>query len=171
MRVGLFILACVLFLAGIGLGYKGDTESAGITFGAGIFALIFVFLSQFKRFKGFGIEAELWEQKQEEAAKLIETLRALSLVASEQLINLSARLNRIGTPVTRKELFDLVDRLEDVLTYIEVPTADREKLKTDFYRFTAIDMTLPLVRKINDAIDRKVAEQGRSKFRSRCEGY
>ena len=65
MQWSLFGCACVLFVAGIGLGFTGEPGSAGVTLAAGVFCLIFAFLSQFKRFKGLGIEAELWEQKQE----------------------------------------------------------------------------------------------------------
>jgi hypothetical protein len=32
-------------------------------------------LAKFKRFKGFGFEAEMWEEKQEEAAALVESLK------------------------------------------------------------------------------------------------
>ena len=159
MRISLFICAYVLFAAGIVLGFMTGAGPATATFAAGVFCLIFAFLSRFKRFKGLGIEAELWEQKQEEAAQLVETLRSLSVVASEQLINLSARMGRLGTPITHKELFDLVDRLEKVLSEVNVPADQREKMKADFYRFTAIDMAIPISTKINDAIQRKVAEQ------------
>lgn len=159
MRIGLFICACVLFAAGIVLGFMSGAGPATATFATGVFCLIFAFLSRFKRFKGLGIEAELWEQKQEEAARLVETLRSLSVVASEQLVNLSARMGRLGTPVTRKELFDLVDRLEKVLSEVNVPADQREKMKADFYRFTAIDMAIPITKKIDDAIKRKTAEQ------------
>lgn len=50
--------------------------------------LCFVFgqLSRFKRFKGFGMEAELWEDKQKEAAELIERLKSIVSVYTHEIL-------------------------------------------------------------------------------------
>jgi hypothetical protein len=37
--------------------------------------VVLLLLAKFKRFKGFGFEAEMWEEKQEEAAVLVEDLK------------------------------------------------------------------------------------------------
>jgi hypothetical protein len=75
MKIVLSGLAVLMLAGGFVLAAFGNTASAGITYGAAVFCLIFAFLSRFKRFKGLGIEAELWEQKQEEAAALIDRLK------------------------------------------------------------------------------------------------
>ena len=37
--------------------------------------VVLLLLAKFKRFKGFGFEAEMWEEKQEEAAALVKSLK------------------------------------------------------------------------------------------------
>lgn len=39
--------------------------------GTGFLLVVLLLLAKFKRFKGFGFEAEMWEEKQEEAAVLV----------------------------------------------------------------------------------------------------
>jgi hypothetical protein len=43
--------------------------------GTGFLFVVLLLLAKFKRFKGFGFEAEMWEEKQEEAAVLVEDLK------------------------------------------------------------------------------------------------
>jgi len=45
-------------------------------------------LSKFKRFKGFGFEAETWGEKQIEAAALIDRLKSASQFISMQIASL-----------------------------------------------------------------------------------
>jgi hypothetical protein len=59
------------------------------------FAFLFVvllLLAKFKRIKGFGFEAEMWEEKQEEAAVLVERLTLLSTTVSQQVALIAAKL-------------------------------------------------------------------------------
>lgn len=41
----------------------------------GFLFVVLLLLAKFKRFKGFGFEAEMWEEKQEEAAVLVDELK------------------------------------------------------------------------------------------------
>src|ERR1700720_4473031 len=43
--------------------------------GTGFLLVVLLLLAKFKRFKGFGFEAEMWEEKQEEAAVLVDELK------------------------------------------------------------------------------------------------
>jgi len=43
--------------------------------GTGFLFVVLLLLAKFKRFKGFGFEAEMWEEKQKEAAALVEDLK------------------------------------------------------------------------------------------------
>lgn len=158
-QIALFVCACILFIAGIGLGYSSEPASAAATLAAGVLCLIFAFLSRFKRFKGLGIEAELWEQKQEEAARLIQVMRSLSAAVAGQLISVSARMGRWDSGITRQEMYDLVAKLDEVLKDVGVSSDQRETFKADFYRYTAIDLAHPISKAINHAIDAKHAEQ------------
>ncbi|MBE1284224.1 MAG: hypothetical protein GJ676_13010 [Rhodobacteraceae bacterium] len=65
-----------------------DAPVAKVTasFVIGLLCFVFANLSKFKRFKGLGFEAELWEDKQKEAEELIGKLNGIvSLYSSEVL--------------------------------------------------------------------------------------
>ena len=155
----LFIFTALLLCAGVALGFDAKPGAAGLTFAAAIFCLIFAYLSQFKRFKGLGIEAELWDQKQEEAARLVETLRSLATVVSEQLIALSARAGRWDSATPARELFELTEKLDSILSSIDMSPAERDSIKAPYYRYTAIDMAGPICSAIDAAISVKEEEQ------------
>jgi hypothetical protein len=55
--------------------YIEQMTNAGIVFGLGFLSFIYANVARFKRFKGLGFEAELWEDKQKEAADLIDRLK------------------------------------------------------------------------------------------------
>ena len=63
LRLALGTLSALLFALGAYLAFNEKVAASTATYGAAVICLIFTFLSRFKRFKGFGIEAELWEQK------------------------------------------------------------------------------------------------------------
>jgi sugar-specific transcriptional regulator TrmB len=65
MRITILLAALLLFAAGVALAYLGETGGASATYAAAVVCLIFVFLPQFKKFKGFGVEAELKEYRAE----------------------------------------------------------------------------------------------------------
>jgi hypothetical protein len=65
--------------------------------------MFFVFLARFKAFKGMGIQAELWEDKQLEAAILIERLKGLAGTTAGPLLSISSRMDRLGSTFNRRE--------------------------------------------------------------------
>ena len=68
--------AIFLLGAGIRLAFL-DRGAATITvfLGIGFLFVVLLFLAKFKRFKGFGFEAKMWEEKQEEASSLVDSLK------------------------------------------------------------------------------------------------
>jgi hypothetical protein len=68
--------AVALIIVGIYLAIL-DRSVPTITavFGIGFLFVVLLLLAKFKRFKGFGFEAEMWEEKQEEAAALVDSLK------------------------------------------------------------------------------------------------
>lgn len=65
-------------------------------FAVAFFCWFYANISRFKRFKGFGFEAELWEDKQREAEKLIDRLKAIVGLYSRELLLLKTREGRWG---------------------------------------------------------------------------
>jgi len=76
--------AILLLITGVCLAVTRDNPaSAGVLLGFGFLFVVLLLLAKFKRFKGFGFEAETWEEKQQEAAALVESLKRLQLVYSK----------------------------------------------------------------------------------------
>ena len=61
MQKAILVTAIALLAVGAGLAAFGNVGGATVTYGVAILCLIFAFLGQFKRFKGLGVEAELWD--------------------------------------------------------------------------------------------------------------
>ena len=67
-----------------------------MVFGLGFLSFIYANVARFKRFKGLGFEAELWEDKQKEAADLIERLREVVSIYSREVILGKVRAGRFA---------------------------------------------------------------------------
>lgn len=65
---------------------NGDVAGASATFGMAFFSFIYANISRFKRFKGLGFEAELWEDKQKEAEQLIDRLKEVVSVYTREIV-------------------------------------------------------------------------------------
>lgn len=77
-RAILFLLGLSFFGFSLSKIYTDQIGQAGGAAAIAIMCLILSNLARFKRFKGFGIEAELWEDKQEEAAALIDYIKTFT---------------------------------------------------------------------------------------------
>lgn len=70
----------------------GDVTSTSAVFAISFLSFLYSNLSRFKRFKGLGFEAELWEDKQKEAAELIDRLKdVVSVYTTEVVMNAVTR--------------------------------------------------------------------------------
>jgi hypothetical protein len=74
----LFSCLGLIFLAFSVFYLKGrSVPESSASFAMGFLCFLFASVARFKRFKGLGFEAELWEDKQKEAAELIDRLKAI----------------------------------------------------------------------------------------------
>jgi hypothetical protein len=158
VRVGAAVAAGLLLICGTILAFRGLEAGATATYAAAILMLIFVFLSRFKKFKGFGIEAELWEEKQEEAAMLIDRLKRLSAATAEPVIAMTARMGRLDSHFSRREHSDVLSRLEGALREAGVDAEDIEHMKSDWYNYNTFDLTLPISKTLIAAMDERKKE-------------
>jgi|SRR6516162_68733 hypothetical protein len=93
------ILAVALIVGGISLGWRkppGNTGAVTAILSFGFLALLLLHMSKFKHVNGFGFEAETWDQKQVEAAKLVDQLSNTSAALNEQVALLASRLGLWG---------------------------------------------------------------------------
>ncbi|SCX27400.1 hypothetical protein [Agrobacterium rosae] len=65
---------------------EGKVTEAGVVFSFAFLSFLYANLSRFKRFSGLGFEAELWEDKQKEAADLIARLENVVTIYTAEAV-------------------------------------------------------------------------------------
>lgn len=153
------IAGLALFASSVCFGAADKNIAAVTVAGTGIFCLIFAFLLQFKKFSGLGIQAELWEQKQAEAAELVDQLRSLSALSTGQLLGIAARSRNMDAVISRRQLFELEEKTNLIVDDARAKPAEIKEHKADFYRCVAIEMLPPIIDPINLVIRDKAKEQ------------
>lgn len=104
MGVG-FMLASIIFLTQEKLAFFSTT------FAVSFFCFFYSNLARFKRFKGLGFEAELWEDKQKEAADLIERLKSVVSVYTREIMMSRVMMGRWGGGARWQAHWNLFDEL------------------------------------------------------------
>lgn len=66
--------------------WNEDVAGASATFAMAFFSFLYSNITRFKRFKGLGFEAELWDDKQKEAEQLIDRLKAVVTVYTREVV-------------------------------------------------------------------------------------
>lgn len=159
VRIVLVIIAMTLVGGGIYFGTENQNAAMSACFALTVMVLIFVFLSQFKKFEGLGIKAEMWEREMEEAKELADSLRELSVAVSKPLVTSTMRMGRLSTKVpTHREIADMVENLDTIMSSAGVDRAMISEIMTDYRRFTAQDMVGPAREIVRDVLVEKVNE-------------
>ncbi len=145
MRITILIASLALMASGIVLSYLDKVGGATVTYAASIFCLIFVYLSQFKRFKGFGVEAELLEKKIEEADETLKRLREITVPIAHMLFSMVARMGLWDSMIPRQQRFEIMEKIENELRSNGVDPAQLEDAKADWHHFNIIDLARPVI--------------------------
>ena len=95
-RCFLFLISLVFLAFSINFFLNSEIAGATAAFVMFFLCLIYANVSRFKRFKGLGFEAELWEDKQQEAADLIERLKNIVQVYTREIIMTKVMAGRFG---------------------------------------------------------------------------
>ena len=159
MRIAILIAALVLLAAGVALSYLDKTGGATATYAAGILCLVFVYLSQFKRFKGFGMEAELLEKKIEEADEVLRRLREITVPIAHMLFSVVARMGRWDSMVPRRQRYEIMEKIEGELQKNGVPKEQLEAAKRDWHNYNIIDLARPVIRGVSQVLDDVIKEK------------
>jgi len=154
-RVLLFIMGVCLIGYGAYLGStESGTASAVVLNGTGIICLIFSYLSKFKKFKGFGIEGELWEERQHEAEELItsiksevDNLHAIVTTVAESSFTSIVSIGRMN-PVPTSYKIDIIRRLEEDLKRIGVDETKVKESKQIMIGLITYDFASPIIKAI-----------------------
>jgi hypothetical protein len=145
VAVGLAFLGTCFYLL-----YAQKVTEAAAVFGLGFLSFMYANVSRFKRFKGLGFEAELWEDKKKEAADLIERLREVVSIYTREVILGKVTSGRWGGKVDwggRWKLYDDLVTQHNVLGQ-KIDFSGVKKEMDDFFLF---DMTMPEINKIREA--------------------
>lgn len=87
-----------VILLGVGIFLAVIDRPAASVLGFAYLFLVLLLLAKFKRFKGFGVEMEMWEQKQEEAATIVENLKEASQRLSTVKDHIRSNIRSGGPP-------------------------------------------------------------------------
>ena len=77
--------------------FIGNVPGATLCAAVGLLLTFLARFSQFKRFKGWGFEAEMWEEKQQEAEKLVESLKGIAALTAREVMLQSIKSGRWGS--------------------------------------------------------------------------
>jgi hypothetical protein len=119
-----------------------------------VILLIFVFLGRFKKFKGFGIEAELWEEKLQQAAQLTDQLSKLRLLLTGELMSLSVRVGRWGPGFSWKERIQLRDQLRSIFQSDPSAKSLFEQIDGEIGTYIALDYFIRCTKQFNENVQK-----------------
>ncbi len=124
---------------------RGDVPNASAVFAISFLSFIYSNIARFKRFKGLGFEAELWEDKQKEAADLIERLKNVVSIYTSEVVLASVKRGRLVDGVRWEENWKLYGDLVNQHTALG-QRIDFSKLKKEMDDYFLYDMTMNVYR-------------------------
>lgn len=149
-RCFLFVIAIIFLIFSFGFFVNMHVAGATAAFVMFFLCLIYSNVSRFKRFKGLGFEAELWEDKQKEAAELIDRLKDIVQVYTREIVMAKVMSGRFGGTTEwpdRWALFEeLIDQHDTLGQHI-----DFLPLKEKVYRVMVFDAVSHLYSKLETA--------------------
>ena len=144
----------------------GQVTSASAVFAMAFFSFFYSNLARFKKFKGLGFEAELWEDKQKEAANLIDRLKSVVAIYTREIVMNSVMRGRWSDGESWEKRWALFDELVDQHNALgqEIDFSD---LKSQLDGVFIFDLCTPLsssVRKSIEEAKAKTSEQMAEKY-------
>ena len=153
-RTFFFVLGFSLTILMFYFLYSRDFTAAAFCFISSFLSYFYSNLTKFKRFKGLGLEAELWEDKQEEAANLMDRLSKYVSIFSSEILMERAKSNRWTSGNEWREIWELYSRLggisEETIDHKEFQKA--KALLDDYYLFDLYQVVSePILKQLRDA--------------------
>jgi hypothetical protein len=122
-------------LIGTGLyeSWHNQTTTAATDISFGFLTLLLLLLSKFKKFKGFGFEAEMWEQELAKAEQIISQLETLRSSVIEQLAAMSGEAGLWDSGQDLQSRERLLEQLETLSTHAGYDKAKRQQYLKPIY--------------------------------------
>lgn len=152
--VGLFCLFFTLKFVTI-----GQIASASAAFAMAFFSFFYSNLSRFKKFKGLGFEAELWEEKQKEAEDLIGKLKNIVFIYTREVMMGNIMRGRWGGDNNWAKHWALFDELRHQHAELQ-QDLDFSSLKNQIDSVFIFDLCSPIGSYVRTSIERAKAEAG-----------
>ena len=152
-RCFLFLIALMFLSFSIQFFLKAEVTGATAAFVMFFLCLIYGNVSRFKRFKGLGFEAELWDDKQKEAADLIDRLKNIVQIYTREIVMMRVMEGRVGGGSKWPDRWALYDELvgqHDTLGQ----KIDFLPLKEKVYRVMVFDAVISLSSKIWESLSK-----------------
>jgi hypothetical protein len=156
-RSFLFVISLIFLTFSIKFLLKSEVAGSTAAFVMFFLCLIYANVSRFRRFKGLGFEAELWEDKQKEAADLIERLKNIVQVYTREIIMTKVMAGRWGGGSAWPDRWALYEELvgqHDTLGQ----KIDFLPLKEKVYRVMVFDAVNALSSKVQQALSKSYSD-------------
>jgi hypothetical protein len=126
--------AIVLFGIGFQKLRADRTASASAALSFGFLLLILLTISEFKHVKGFGFDAETWDQQQVEAATLVSQLQGATVATSKELALIASKIGLWDNGPSNDDLMGLILTLNPVLQKAGFDEDKRRELLSPIYQ-------------------------------------
>jgi hypothetical protein len=132
--------------------WQGDITAASASFGMGFLSFIYANVARFKKFKGLGFEAELWEDKKKEAEHLIERLKEVVSIYTREIVLSKVKDGRWSDGGNWHERWKLYDDLVQQHNTLgqKISFSSLKKEVDDYFLF---DMVMPQWEKCRKALN------------------
>ncbi|WP_026480749.1 hypothetical protein [Ahrensia sp. 13_GOM-1096m] len=155
-RILFYLIGAALLFFGFQFLLKPSVPEASAVFALAFFSFIYGNLARFKRFKGLGFEAELWEDKQKEAADLIEQLKSVVAIYSREIVLQKIKGGRFDNDEGWESNFALFDELVSQHRSIgqEIDFSDlKEELDTYFLFDLSMTQYPSIIEKVQSGLN------------------
>ena len=125
-------------------------------FGIAFLSFIYSNLSRFKRFRGLGFEAELWEDKQREAVELIERLKPIVSIYTQEIFDNRIMRGRFLTPQKWRGHWELFETITERHTELgqNIDFGDTKHMLDSFFAIDSVSkFGKSLIKGLSESLD------------------
>lgn len=155
-----------LIFLGVYFLFKKDAASGTVSAAVGLMLIFLSRISEFKRFKGWGFEAEMWDDKLLEAERLMDSMKSIAKIASREIVLQSVKSGRFGNGKRWEDHWRLFEEIRATQGGLLTPQSVKE-IRKSVDRWFLHDMIsnefgslVEIVNKGADLARRKIRENG-----------
>ncbi len=135
--------------------FVGNVPGATLCAAVGLLLTFLARFSQFKRFKGWGFEAEMWEETQQQAEKLVESLKGVAALTAREVMLQSIKSGRWGSGGRWEDHWRLFDEIKSAQAGLLSQEGQKEVRKS-IDRWFLHDLAIQEFGKLTEIITKQV---------------